>query len=172
MKKGIVIAGFAGIGKSMLASKYKNVVDLEIMEFKWDYKEKIADIEKKKGNSNKTRKEEWPENYIDAIQNATTNYDITLISTDDEILNELEKKEIEYILCYPTLECKNEYLDRYRKRGNTEAFIQRVAETFEDLIKGLQKYKAKKIVLKNNETLESKLNQATKVKEDDTLEER
>lgn len=172
MKKGIVIAGFAGIGKSMLASKYNNVIDLEIMDFKWHYEEEISDVEKKKGNSQKTRKKEWPENYIDAIQIATTNYDITLISTDDEILNELDKKEIEYILCFPTLDCKNEYLERYRKRGNTEGFVKRVSETFEELINGLQKYRGKKIILKSKETLESKLKQASKLKEDNTIEER
>ena len=36
MNKPLIIAGFAGIGKTTLAKKYKNVIDLESSIYKWD----------------------------------------------------------------------------------------------------------------------------------------
>lgn len=90
MKK-VIIAGFAGIGKSMLAKKYSNVIDLEIMDYKWDYTKEIPEIEKRKGSQNKKRKEEWPNNYLAAIKEAFDKYDIVLISTDNEIIDLLDE---------------------------------------------------------------------------------
>lgn len=164
MKKGIIIAGFAGVGKTVLANKYNNIIDLEIMNFKWNYEKEINDVEKRKGTTRKTRKVEWPENYIQAIVAATNTYDIVLISTDNEILEALDRKGMEYILCFPDIECKKEYLDRYRNRGNIEEFISKVGETFEELIESLKSSEKSKIILKSNETLEVKLQKILKKK--------
>ena len=34
---GIIIAGFATVGKTYLAKKYNNIIDLESGSFKYDY---------------------------------------------------------------------------------------------------------------------------------------
>ena len=164
MKNAIIIAGFAGVGKSVLAKKYTNVVDLEIMDFKWDYNKSFENAEEKKGYREKSRKKDWPKNYFDAIISASIKYDIILISTDDEILDFLEEKEVDYVLAFPKSECKEEYLERYRKRGNTREFISRVDETFEELLIKLNSNDKKKLILNSNETLESKLLEITKNK--------
>lgn len=36
MKKALIIAGFAGVGKTTLEVKYKNVINLESSIYKWD----------------------------------------------------------------------------------------------------------------------------------------
>lgn len=157
MGKGIIIAGFAGVGKTTFANKYNNVVDLEIMDFKWIYNEEINNIEKKKGYMRKKRKEEWPYNYFEAIQKARFIYDIVLISTDNEILNLLNNNNLDYIISYPSANCKEEYLQRYKKRGNVNEFIKNVCETFDELIEELDSIKCEKIILNDNEYLEDKL---------------
>lgn len=152
-----IIAGFCGVGKSELARKYSNVIDLEIMDYKWDYQMQISNIEKRKGCVGRKRKKEWPNNYLEAIKKAIEDYDIVLISTDDEIIDLLDEYGMEYILCFPSKVCKNEYIERYKGRGNTEEFIRKVSDTFENLIDSLEIRRNKKIVLQPNETLESKL---------------
>ena len=130
------------------------------MDFKWLFNKKIdnlKDIEKKKGNMEKIRREDWPANYFLAIQKALLIYDFVLISTDDEILNLLDNNNVDYIISYPSIKCKEEYIQRYKKRGNIEKFIKNVYETFDELIKRLDSIKCKKIILNNNEYLEDKL---------------
>ena len=60
MKKPIIIAGFAGIGKTTLAKKYKNVIDLESSLYKYDNigLEGIP-VEQRKGTIRNPNKD-WP----------------------------------------------------------------------------------------------------------------
>ena len=53
MKKTLIIAGFAGIGKNSFAKKFKNVIDMESSPNKWNYFSlDIRDLEKLKGVPN------------------------------------------------------------------------------------------------------------------------
>lgn len=74
---GIIIAGFATVGKSVLGKKYKNVIDLESSPFKNIMRTDLS-IEGQKG----TKREEnplWPQNYYDAIIDAVKKYDVVLV---------------------------------------------------------------------------------------------
>ena len=81
--KGIVIAGFATCGKSILGKKYKNVLDLESSVYRYkSYNNKLS-VEQNKG----TRREEngdWPQNYYDAICEAINDYDVVLVQLKPE----------------------------------------------------------------------------------------
>lgn len=51
MKQGIIIAGFTALGKTTLAQKYDNIIDLESSLYQWKYKNKMTleEIETNKG---------------------------------------------------------------------------------------------------------------------------
>lgn len=73
MNKKIVIAGFSGIGKTTLASKYKNVIDLDAAEFVYDDSNMLnIPFEKRKGEERKANPF-WPQNYIKAIKKTKRN---------------------------------------------------------------------------------------------------
>lgn len=53
MKQGIIIAGFTALGKTTLAQKYDNIIDLESSLYQWKYKNKMTLEEKRPTNGKK-----------------------------------------------------------------------------------------------------------------------
>ena len=169
MNKGIVIAGFAGIGKTILEKKYENVIDLDCGNYKWIYendKYKKMDLEKRKGIKNKIKNPEWPTNYVQEILEKQKKYKIITISLYDIYLDndinfkkELEQNNIRYISCFPEKNEKKEYINRYKNRGNSNKWISGIEKNFENWIEKLQEETESKIVLSSKETLEDKLKQ-------------
>ncbi len=157
MKKGIVIAGFSGIGKTMLGSKYENVVDLDSAEFAYDDSEmQNIPFEKRKGEDRKPNPL-WPQNYINAIKDAQPKFDIVLVWDREDIINEYLKNNIDFTLCYPDEKSLKIYKERYRQRGNTEKYVKWKTEQYSTKMKYFSTLDIKKIVLHKNETLEDYL---------------
>mgnify|MGYP006070278029 FL=1 len=94
MSKGIIIAGFAGVGKTTLA----NVIDLESSIYKWDNTglENIP-VEARKGTKRNQNKE-WPLNYINEIKKQVELYDIVLVWIHPDVLDIYDKYDISYII--------------------------------------------------------------------------
>ena len=87
-KKGLIISGFGGVGKTFLAKKYKNVIDLESSPYKYDYSTvNKKDYEKLKGTENRTLNPNYPQNYIQAIKEAAKKYDVVCVrfNGDEEV---------------------------------------------------------------------------------------
>lgn len=156
--EGIIISGFAGIGKTTIAEKYQNrIIDLESSDFKWVYEDDTtANMSKelRKGVSNRMLNPEWPRNYMKAIMEATKKFDIVLIAQGNDIRDLLDENRIEYCICFPAVECKQEYLDRYMARGNQQAFVELIKSNFKTWVEDLMDCPQQKLIMKPGQHLE------------------
>lgn len=120
-----VIWGFPGVGKSFLGDGRK-VIDADSVAFQF----RVEDVWKLhgSGNRNATYNDEYPKNYIDYVKNADA--DVVLINCHLSLLKEFEDVEV----VYPVKDLKQEYLDRYRRRGDNESFIKQMDENFDQMI--------------------------------------
>lgn len=125
MKQTKIISGFPGIGKSFL---FKNndiiVLDSDSSDFSW--------IEKG------VRHPDFPNNYMEHIQFNMGIADIILVSSHDIVREALRDNNIDYTLVYPSIECKDEYLERYKNRGNEEGFINFIGSNWENFIRDIE----------------------------------
>ena len=150
---GIIIAGFATCGKSVLGRKYSNINDLESSPFKNIMNDDIP-VEEQKGTKRELNPL-WPQNYYDAIIKATRQYDVVLVQLKPEHFDYFDKHNIKYSIAYPNINNWEVVEKRCIERGNNDTFIKRLKEVFipyyEDSIK--RNYD-KLYILDGNETLE------------------
>lgn len=153
---GIIIAGFATCGKSILGKKYDSIKDLESSPYKNIMRNDIS-VEEQKGTKRELNPL-WPQNYYDAIEQAIKQYDVVLIQLKPEHFDYFDKHNIKYSIVYPNINNWEEVKRRCIERGNNEVFIKRLKEVFipyyEDSIK--RSYD-KLYILNGNETLEDVL---------------
>ena len=125
----MIIAAFAGTGKTALARLYpQKVVDFVAMPYKYYLTENGAQLsqseaEAGKANFNNVIREDWPYNYVAAIKKSMVDGKILLIPSAYDVLVQLKKENIPYYLCYPQRDAKEIYKTRYINRGNTEDFL-------------------------------------------------
>jgi hypothetical protein len=113
---GIVVCGFPGIGKSHFAKIAKcRVIDSDSSQFD---------------------KSDFPQNYVREIAARRREFDVVLVSCHEEVRAELARQHIPYHIVFPSHECKQEYLQRYRDRGNSELFIQLLDKHWDHWIDG------------------------------------
>ena len=149
MKNTKIISAFPAVGKSWLYNNQSqlglSILDSDSSNFSW--------IEKG------VRHPDFPNNYIQHIKENIGKVDIICVSSHDVVRKALQDNNIHYILVYPNINDKEEYLQRFKNRGNDEKFIEFIEfisnnsnkfindmdnETFPELIK-----------LKSGEYLES-----------------
>ena len=174
--KGTIISGFPGIGKTTLSKKYPNeVIDMESSKYKWihlDNKTASLDPELIKGTENRIINPNWPNNYLNDILSNIQQYKYVLISQGDDIRNILDENQIDYMIAFPSTECKSEYLERYKSRGNNEKFISLIEENFDSWINKLLKSAHRKIIIRPGYTLEDEMQNLGMIGQTKTLENR
>lgn len=159
MKKSIIIAGFAGIGKTDLSKKYKNVIDIESSFYKYDYSNFSADEQFNiNAENNCKRNPDFPKNYISAIKAAQKKYAVVFVHLDVfEMLKLYEKNNIKYTLCYPDQETLLKvYYEKFRSKGGND-FAENKIKLWYLCMEYIKNDAHKKIVLSGNDTLEAYL---------------
>lgn len=152
----MIVSAFAGVGKTTLAKKYnKDVIDLESGNFKWI---ENGNTEATKGDNTRTQNPKYPINYLEAIKKANSEYKVVLISQHDVIRKCLDAVKLDYILVYPDISMKEEFIERYQKRGNNEKFINLIMSNWDKWIQDLNNISGhNKIILQKGQYLEDYL---------------
>lgn len=109
----MIICGFPGVGKSVMAQQ-GNWVDLESTPFK----------------------KNWLL-YAEVAKHMSDNGYNVMISTHKEVLDALEQIEARYTVVIPPITDKDTYLMRYDMRGNSYEFIRLLDENWERWISAI-----------------------------------
>ncbi len=140
----ILIMAYMGTGKTELANKYGNVVDFDFQDYKYIYDESIRHLplEQRKGSTNlRTENPSYPQNFLtDAVQLLNEGkvvvspfIDHVFMAYDNSNLKS-QVKDLRVILVCPTRDNFEEYVERFKKRGNSNEFISRREKEFSSLI--------------------------------------
>lgn len=120
-----VISGFPAIGKTVLTKESHSIVlDSDSSCFSW--------IEKGVRHPN------FPNNYMEHIKKNLGKVDYILVSSHDIVRKALKENNIQYTLVYPSIELKEEYIQRYKDRGNDEGFIQFINSNWDSFITDIE----------------------------------
>ena len=115
LEKVKVIAGFPGIGKSNFVEHNKELKIKDSDSSEWD-------------------KKDFPDNYLNYIENIIKDGYTILCSTHKDVRDGLEERNIDYILVYPEENLKEEYIKRYSDRGSPEKFVEMMNDKWEEFI--------------------------------------
>ena len=144
MGKSIIISGFPGTGKSVLCDGIREIyvneigdtilMDFESSNFGW----------RTTPSGKRTRRSNWYTEYIDYVIKTLEVFErpnktiVAFVSSHDLVRQEMAERGMEYTIVYPSIDRKEEFIDRYRKRGNTEDFIKNVDTMFALWINGIE----------------------------------
>jgi hypothetical protein len=108
-RKPLLVAGFPGTGKTSYC--YRDA----------DYMPQGFAVD---SDSSKFDKANFPANYIEHIkERISENYSRIFISSHKEVRDALVANKLQFTLVYPQKGLKEEYLTRYKERGDSQAFI-------------------------------------------------
>lgn len=131
MKETTIISAFPGTGKSFYHKwNSDKCLDSDSSEFSW--------IKDENGNNTKERNPEFPANYIERIKENIGKVDIIFVSSHDVVRRALEEANIKYVLVYPEISAKEEYIRRYKERGNNENFISFISDNWDTFINDMK----------------------------------
>lgn len=164
----ILIMAYMGTGKTELENKYENIVDFDFQDYKYIYDESIRHLplEQRKGSVNlRTENPCYPKNFLDDAIELLNEGKIVVSPFIDHVFRAYDDSDIKsvvdgvrVILVCPMRDNFEEYVERFRRRGNSEEFIARREKEFSslmDLFDSTVGYE--KIVVKYGEYLSSAL---------------
>ena len=133
MSKGYLIGGFKAIGKTTLARKYENVIDLESSDYQYLLDDNLKEFskEERKGRKDRVKNPEYPMNYINEMISLKNQGKIVLFACKKEIILKLDEKKEKYYIIYPKKEMLDEIVERCKNRGNNDDFINNINNAYE-----------------------------------------
>lgn len=131
-----VIAAFGGLGKSHFARSYPSAaIDLEAVPYKYIYHRpehlralERQEYEKLKEAGDRTVNSDFPENYIHDIVRNLGKYAFVMVVLSPEALSGLEQLDVSYAIVYPEDSTQGKLVERMRRRGNNETFIEKIQQ--------------------------------------------
>lgn len=108
----------------------KRIIDSDSSEFSW--------IKDENGNNTKERNPEFPNNYIQHIKDNLDKQDIIFVSSHEVVRKALEENNIEYHIFYPDKSMKEEWIKRFKERGNDENFINFISNNWDNFIDDIE----------------------------------
>lgn len=155
----VVLWAFFGSGKSFLADD-ESIIDLDFVHYKYigvntnPHNHENADL---MNGSLLERNIEYPQNYIQAIQDSKAK--VVLVNCEIPLLEKLEN----VVLYYPDLSLKQEYLERYQKRGDNSSFLHMIEQDYDGMIHSLGQLPYPKFVAHENKKYLSDIFQGGKI---------
>lgn len=157
MQQKILVLAYPGSGKTYLAENFKNVSDLEFQHYRWDYGEnKHLPLEQLKGCKIRTVKPEWPYNFFKILEEETNKTEIVLVPMATSlfpILDHLAENGVRVIFAIQDKDILDDVIETYRKRGNSETFIEDRINTFQKFHDLTANTKFEKAYIHKNEHL-------------------
>lgn len=104
------------------------------------------------------RNEQFPDNYVTRIGIAAkSGYRYILVSTHQEVRDELTMRGIPYTIVAPKRNCKDEYIARYLRRGSEPEFIQLLHDNWDKFLNQIEEDGSPVIHLSHGEYIEDVL---------------
>lgn len=138
--KNHIICGFPGVGKSSASKINEDVADIESSEFRWPVEWKNVDELDQMKHERKLN-QNWVRDYVDHIEAMASQYgyNYCLISCHKEVREELNARNIPYMIVVPDRSLKDEYLVRYLIRGDSFAFIDCINKHWDEWLSEIDK---------------------------------
>lgn len=131
-----IISAFPGTGKSIYHSKYPDItLDSDSSNFSWIEQRIPIDGDGNEGYAyhiEKIRNPEFPQNYINHIKENIGKYKYIFVSSHKEVRDVLFDNCLFFYLIWPPSHRKEEFIQRYKDRGNSENFIELISSKWEE----------------------------------------
>lgn len=120
----VIISGFPGVGKTFFtnAGTAYRCADSDSSQFSW-----LSD-----GTRNPNFLSDYLKHIYDIVEKQ--GHDIIFVSSHKDVRDALCKAGIKFTMVYPCVSLKQEYLERYRRRGSPQAFIDLMESKWEEFI--------------------------------------
>lgn len=125
----IIISASPGCGKSYCTKNYQDkfyILDLDSAKYRY--------IKDKDGNRTDERNPDFPMNNIKSIKENIGNADVIFVSNITTVRKALKDNNLKVIMVYPDKALKEEFMRRYKERGNDENFIRFLSDNWERFI--------------------------------------
>lgn len=144
----LVISAFPACGKSTFYELYGDkatILDSDSSNYSWIWEDGINTGE---------RNPEFPDNYIAHIQAERDNADIIFVSSHVSVRKALQAAGIPYILIYPHISLKDEWIERCINRGNAIDFVKNLDKNWQEWVETCaeDEYAAKFVLRDRTET--------------------